>query len=94
MAIILNNKDGVLLKTAGKYCPEDIIVKPNLQTKTVTANGKVTPDANYAGLSEVTVNVDTGVDISDTTAIAADVRSEKIFYTSDGTKTIGTIPQV
>lgn len=57
MSIILKNKDGVLLKTAGKYCPEDITVVPQLQTKTVTSNGKVTPDANYAGLSEVTVNV-------------------------------------
>ena len=57
MSIILKNKDGVLLKTAGKYCPEDITVVPQLQTKTATANGKVTPDANYAGLSEVTVNV-------------------------------------
>lgn len=57
MSIILKNKDGVLLKTAGKYCPEDIIVVPQLQTKTVTSNGKVIPDANYAGLSEVTVNV-------------------------------------
>lgn len=57
MPIILKNKDGVLLKTAGKYCPEDITVVPQLQEKTVTSNGKVTPDANYAGLSGVTVNV-------------------------------------
>ena len=57
MAIILNNKDGVLLKTAGKYCPEDIIVKPNLQTKTVTANGDISPDDGYCGLEKVTVSV-------------------------------------
>ena len=57
MAIILNNKDGVLLKTAGKYCPEDIIVKPNLQVKTVTANGDISPDGGYCGLEKVTVSV-------------------------------------
>ena len=57
MSIILNNKDGVLLKTAGKYCPEDIIVKPNLQTKTVTANGDILPDDGYCGLEKVTVSV-------------------------------------
>lgn len=33
-----------------------------------------------------------GVDISDTTAIAADVLSGKDFYLSDGTKTAGTMP--
>lgn len=32
-----------------------------------------------------------GIDISDTTAIAADVRVGKYFYTADGTKTQGTI---
>ena len=57
MAIILNNKDGVLLKTAGKYCNDDIIVKPNLQTKTATANGDISPDDGYCGLGKVTVNV-------------------------------------
>ena len=57
MPIILKNKDGVLLKTAGKYCPDDIIVKPNLQTKTVTANGDISPDEGYCGLEKVTVNV-------------------------------------
>lgn len=57
MSIILKNKDGVLLKTAGKYCPEDITVVPQLQTKTVTANGDISPDDGYCGLGKVTVNV-------------------------------------
>ena len=58
MTIILKNKDGVLLKTAGKYCPEDITVVPQLQEKTVTPSETqqtATPDANYAGLSKVIV---------------------------------------
>lgn len=58
MPIILKNKDGVLLKTAGKYCPEDITVVPQLQEKTVTPSETqqtATPDANYAGLSKVIV---------------------------------------
>lgn len=58
MPIILKNKDGVLLKTAGKYCPEDITVIPQLQEKTVTPSETqqtATPDANYAGLSKVIV---------------------------------------
>lgn len=37
-----------------------------------------------------TIRTITAVDISDTTAIASDVTSGKYFYTSDGTKTLGT----
>lgn len=58
MPIILKNKDGVLLKTAGKYCPEDITVVPQLQEKTVAPSETqqtATPDANYAGLGKVTI---------------------------------------
>ena len=37
-----------------------------------------------------TIRTITAVDISDTTAIASDVASGKYFYTSNGTKTLGT----
>lgn len=35
--------------------------------------------------------ISTGVDVSDTTAAAADVRTGKYFYTSAGVKTQGTV---
>lgn len=59
MEIELINADGITLKTKGKYCSEDIDITPKLQTKTTTANGKVTSDNGYVGLKEVTVNVQT-----------------------------------
>lgn len=57
MEIELTNAGGITLKTKDKYCSEDIDITPKLQTKTITANGKVTSDENYVGLKEVTVNV-------------------------------------
>ena len=59
MKIELTNVNGITLKTKDKYCSEDIDITPKLQTKTTTANGKVTSDENYVGLKEVTVNVQT-----------------------------------
>ena len=47
------------LKTAGKYCAEDIVVAASLQDKTVTPTAStqtISADANYVGLGTVTVN--------------------------------------
>ena len=57
MNIRLNDKNGATLNTAEKYCPEDIILTLNLQSKSVTENGSVVADDGYCGLSSVEVNV-------------------------------------
>lgn len=63
-------------------------------TATITENGSQTFSPTLGKVFSdftVTTNVPTGVDISDTTAVANDVRKGKIFYSSDGTKTQGII---
>lgn len=37
-------------------------------------------------------SISVGTDVSDTTAAAADVRVNKVFYAADGTQTSGTLP--
>lgn len=55
--IYIKKAIGIKLKTAATYCTDDIIVRPKLQSKTVTANGSVASDSGYCGLSDVQVNV-------------------------------------
>ena len=78
------NNQTKTLKTAGKYLEDDITL--------VDVSGGVeaisivdTPDAAGG-----TVRTITALDISDTTAVAADVAQGKYFYTAVGVKTAGT----
>lgn len=57
MNIELKDKNGITLKTAGKYCSSDVGIIPKLQSKSVATNGSVVADEGYCGLDSVTVDV-------------------------------------
>ena len=57
MNIELKDRNGITLKTAEKYCAEDVVITPKLQSKSVTENGNVVADEGYCGLKSVTVDV-------------------------------------
>lgn len=59
MNIELKDKNGITLKTAGKYCSENVGIIPKLQSKSVATNGSVVADEGYCGLDSVTVDVPT-----------------------------------
>ena len=68
----------------------------NLQSKTATPTKKqqsVTPDSGYYGLSDVTIAPipDAYQDVSSVTAAAGDVLTGKVFVTSGGVVTAGTM---
>lgn len=58
MNINVTKSAGVVLKTQGKYCAEDITVVPTLEEKSVTSTEsaqEVTPSTGNCGISKVTV---------------------------------------
>lgn len=57
MNIELKDKNGITLKTAGKYCSSDVGIIPKLQSKSVATNGSVVADEGYCGLDSITVDV-------------------------------------
>ncbi len=68
----------------------------NLQSKTITptkSQQNVTPDSGYYGLSDVTVNAipSNYQDVGATTTTAADVLTGKVFTSSTGVVTTGTM---
>ena len=69
----------------------------NLQTKSVTpttSQQNIAPDSGYYGLSAVTVEAIPSQykDVSSTTATASDVLANKVFISSEGETTTGTMP--
>lgn len=66
-----------------QYASANVNVQPNLQSKTATQNGTVTPDQGYDGMSSVVVNVSgggSGVVLSGTTAPTANIGNNEDLY--------------
>lgn len=89
-------QNGDFLPSTGKFFSKVTVnvpsPTPNLQEKTATSNGEVTPDEGYDGLSKVTVAVEALA--LDGNAQPSDVASGKTFYNTDAkTKITGTLEE-
>lgn len=86
-------ENGTYTAPTGKaYSPVAVSVSPNVGTKSITENGTYAASGdNLDGYSSVTVNVPSGgVDVSDTTAVAGDVKSGKKFHLANGSLATGS----
>ena len=72
-----------VLETSGTWMEDDLTLTDSSGSGTITVVD--VPDA-HGGIEKRI----TAVDISDTTATAEDVASGEVFYTANGTRTIGT----
>lgn len=87
LQIPMTSAKGVLLKTQGKFCGDNIEVTPELEEIHITENGEYTP--SKVGYSKVTVDVTSGGGIIDVTELPTEnIEQDKIYrIVKDGEST-------
>jgi len=79
LQIPMTSAKGVLLKTQGKFCGDNIEVTPELEEIHITENGEYTP--SKVGYSKVTVDVASGGGYIDVTELP---KPWKLYFAHDG----------
>ena len=94
MQVNITDKNGIILKTSGKYCAEDILVVPNLQPRVIAENGSYSPEEGYGGHGDLIVNVEPK--LQKKTITANDNGRVKVFADpgDDGLKEVEVIVDV